>query len=677
MSFKNPWNQTRMQALLKSFYVLLLCWAPCAWADFVEIKESQHTLNIDNFRHIHLAKPLAETAQSEILAALASADHALSPQTQSLPNFGYDSGQIIAQFNFKNSTTQSDWILQLGNPHLKNLRFFRLVEGGLQPLYTTGIDLPMSTRPWWFRDFWLPISIAPGQSASFIIATESGQWLSLVPQLSSASHASKIRSLEWAAQLFGLGGILFVLLYNLFVYFVTRERVYLFYILASVAVNILVLPSCAGMHTYVFPQYPEFAQKLWHASAIGWVAFMALFARDFLFKTDLNHWIAKLLRSSVAPALSLAALPFIFGTNHHVAVAFNVISGLFQIVLFAACWQSAVGKKYPPAFIFMLAWGAPIIAGSIFIGATQGLWPVTNSILYALMISSVWEVILMATALGYRIVVLQKEREAAQLALIEKSKLEGELQAAKVVQEQLLPASYELPGLQISAYFQPAEIAGGDWYGYIHHPEQNLVTFYIGDITGHGITSAVLTGVVCGAVYSAEMRSKQLEHRAPLAEHLQMAAEALDHILLNTAGRTGRMMTMCFLSIDLKTGNACSLNAGHPWPILAKVSEQKSVCEKIPGGGSLLGSGMHKYGIHHFELKHGDTLFLYTDGLVENESVTGDVVNFRKLKSILTKHMPLAEQMLEIESTIRTLWQGSKLTDDVTFLGIRFGEQRV
>jgi serine phosphatase RsbU (regulator of sigma subunit) len=642
-------------------------------ASFTEITEGIETLPLERFRHVHIKHPEPATTQAEISAAIAKID-VVSDQTESkFPNYGYDSGQIIVQFDFQNNSTQSEWILRLGNPHLKNVKLFRQRAGEYLPLYKTGAELPLASRPWWFRDFWLPVFIAPGESASFILAAESSQWLSLVPELSSVAHANKVRSIEWAAQLFGLGGILFVLLYNLFVYFVTRERVYLFYILASVAVNILVLPSCAGMHAYFFPSYPDFAEKLWHASAIGWVAFMALFAREFLFKTDPNHWIARFLKYSVYASLPLSTVPFFFGIDQHVAVAFNIISGLFQIVLFAACWQSAVVRRYPPAFIFMLAWGAPIITGSIFIGATQGLWPVTNSILYALMISSVWEVIVMATALGYRIVVLQKEREVAQTALMEKARLEGELQAAKVVQEQLLPASYELPGLQISTFFQPAEIAGGDWYGYIHHPEQNLVTFYIGDITGHGITSAVLTGVVCGAVYSAEMRSKQLGHRAPMEQHLQLAAEALDNILLSTAGRSGRMMTMCFLSIDLNTGKSCSLNAGHPWPIIAKISDEKTVCEKIPGGGSLLGSGVHNYGIHHFELQRGDTLFLYTDGLVENQSINGDVVNYRKIRSILSKHMPLSEQMQELEGTIKNLWQGTKLADDVTFLGIRYG----
>ena len=280
----------------------------------------------------------------------------------------------------------------------------------------------------------------------------------------------------------------------------------------------------------------------------------------------------------------------------------------------------------------------------------------------------------MATALGYRIVVLQKEQNRVQLQLMEKAKLEGELQAAQAVQEQLLPLSGNLPGLHISTYFQPAETAGGDWYGYIHHEEQNRVTFYIGDITGHGITSAVLTGVVCGAVYAAEKRSKQLGHVTSMQEQLQMAAESLDSILFETAARTGHMMTMCFLSIDLSTGEACSLNAGHTWPIFARRNGGEISCEKLPGGGSLLGSGSQSYGIHSFSLNQGDTILLYTDGLVENESKNGEVLNYRRLRTILSTNGTLAEQMQSLEQTIAKLWTDVKLSDDVTFLGVRFGQ---
>ncbi len=657
--------------LLAAFFVS--CIVTPIHAETVELLNGTENISISKFIFTHEQEQVgAQTSKTDQLSRFLASEKTRKA-SEGLPNFGYDRGVLFAKFEIKNQSSKSEWILRLGNPHLKNVSLYKLENSTPIEVIRTGIDLPLASRPFLFRDFWLPIQLESGKSATFILSAESGQWLSIVPHISSREFAEQLKDREWAIQLFGLGGMLFVLLYNLFVYFVTRERVYLLYILASIAVNLLVFPGCSGLHVYLFPNHPILAQEIWHASAIGWITFTALFARDFLFKADYEHPISRILKYSALCAAPLTALPFLIGPNHEVAVFFNIVSGLFQFILLLACWRSAFVKKYTPAFIFLLAWGFPIVSGAVFLAATQGFFPVTDVILYTLTASSVWEVIVMATALGYRIVVLQKEQNRVQLQLMEKAKLEGELQAAQAVQEQLLPLSGNLPGIHISTYFQPAETAGGDWYGYIHHEEQNRVTFYIGDITGHGITSAVLTGVVCGAVYAAEKRSKQLGHVTNMQEQLQMAAESLDSILFETAARTGHMMTMCFLSIDLSTGEACSLNAGHTWPIFARRNGDAISCEKLPGGGSLLGSGSQSYGIHSFSLNQGDTILLYTDGLVENESKNGEVLNYRRLRTILSTNGTLAEQMQSLEQTIAKLWAGVKLSDDVTFLGVRFG----
>lgn len=643
-------------------------WAQAATTPEIALDSNSTDLPIKNFSYAILP---ADQKIKELDLQIAKQLNYISGKDR-LPNAGYSRNQLVARFEIRNQDAQSNWILRLGNPHLKNLKLYELRDGQIQELARTGIDEPFISRPIAFRDFWLPLEIQPQNTQTFYVLTESAQWLGLIPHLTSPEAAQDIQNREWGLQLLGLGGILGILLYNIFIFFVTRERVYLFYVLASVAINLLVIPGCSGLLAYVFPTTPIFVQNIWYAAAIGWIALTALFARDFLLKNQDHSVDRNILKWAAWLTAPLAVLPFVFGPNYYIALFFNILSGLFQFFVFTIAWRAAFVKKYTPAFIFLSAWGVPIVVAVMFVVATQGFFPVSDGILYALTAASVWEVVCMATALGYRIVVLQKEKDATQAELMQKAKLEGELQAARVVQEQLLPPPRSVPGLEFSAFFEPAETAGGDWYGYIYQEEHQRITFYIGDITGHGITSAVLTGVVCGAVYSAETRSQQLAHIAPPAEQLQLAAESLDAILMNTAGRSGRLMTMCFLSIDLKTGNACVLNAGHTWPILARREGDGIRCEKIPGGGSLLGSGKCTYGRHEFILNEGDTLLMYTDGLIENESAQGEVLNFRRIKSLMSKPAPLDDQMLELENAARRLWSGQKLADDVTFLGIRF-----
>ncbi|MBM3382424.1 MAG: membrane protein [Betaproteobacteria bacterium] len=274
---------------------------------------------------------------------------------------------------------------------------------------------------------------------------------------------TRYKNREWALQLLGFGGIVFILLYNFFIFFVTRERVYLYYVLASIAINIVVIPGCAGLLSYIFPYTPLLAQDLWYAAAAGWIGLTALFARGFLLKNTDADVEKKILTYSAYISAVLAFLPFFVGSNFYIALVFNVLSGLFQFVIFTLAWRSAVLRRYASAYIFLAAWGVPIIIAMIFVGATQGFYPVSDKILYAMIFSSVWEVVCMATALGYRIVILQKEKERTQVQLMEKAKLEGELEAARVVQEQLLPLLQAIPGIEYRAFFQPADTAGGDW----------------------------------------------------------------------------------------------------------------------------------------------------------------------------------------------------------------------
>ncbi len=650
------------------FVFMICCLASISVYADVELNDQQSDTRIESFSFALLqGDQKVAKLTPEFLRNLP-----FRTSNSALPNFGYSAGQIIARIKVSNQSREGKWILRLGNPHLNNIILYEQNDDQIVEIIKTGAAAPYISRPIRFRDFWLPILIAPGTEKIFYLLTESGQWLSLNPSLTTPEVASDIKYREWIFQLLGIGGIVFILLYNLFIYFVTRDRVYLYYVLASISVNILAIPGSAGLLVYIFPNSPGLLQHVWFASAIGWIAVTSLFAQSFLLRNTSASFEKRILRYSVWTSCILVPLPLVFGPIHEVAVLFNYISGVFQFIILTIAWRSAFVRRYTPATIFLCAWGVPILAAIVFFAGTHGIFPLTSGVLHALTLSSVWEVVCMATALGYRIVDLQKEKEKSQAQLLEKAILEGELEAARAVQEQLLPLPQRIEGLELSAYFQPADVAGGDWYGYIHQRDQSRVTFYIGDITGHGITSAVLTGVVCGAVYSAEMRSNQLQHAPPPLQQLQLAAEALDNTLLQTAGRTGRLMSMCFLTIDLKTGDACALNAGHTWPILVRMNNGSARCEKIPGGGSLLGSGTQKFGVHEFKLQIGDTLLLYTDGLVENESATGETLNFRKLRVLLSQPLPLTQQMENLEQTIKQLWDGQKLSDDVTYLGIRF-----
>ena len=79
------------------------------------------------------------------------------------------------------------------------------------------------------------------------------------------------------------------------------------------------------------------------------------------------------------------------------------------------------------------------------------------------------------------------------------ARMEAELQTARAVQHSLLPEKLpELPNLELAGYYQSASETGGDWYG-VNDAFENALYIMIGDVTGHGTPSALVTASVCAA----------------------------------------------------------------------------------------------------------------------------------------------------------------------------------
>ena len=195
------------------------------------------------------------------------------------------------------------------------------------------------------------------------------------------------------------------------------------------------------------------------------------------------------------------------------------------------------------------------------------------------------------------------ELKAAQAQLIEKEKLEHELSMAHAIQERILPKEIPaLSGWKISAYWQPARAVGGDYYDFIDFPDGKL-GLIIGDVTGKGVpaalvmatTRSVIHAVVCQALPPGELLATVNNFLYP-----DMPAN---------------MFVTCFYAVlDPSSGLLTYANAGHNLP-----------CQRTDRGiVELRATGMPlglmpdmKYEEKEAVVSQGDTVLLYSDGLVE------------------------------------------------------------
>ena len=188
----------------------------------------------------------------------------------------------------------------------------------------------------------------------------------------------------------------------------------------------------------------------------------------------------------------------------------------------------------------------------------------------------------------------------------ERHEFEREHRIADTLQRSLLPSSFpEVDGILIAARYLPAErglAAGGDWYDLIALGG-GRVALVIGDVAGHGLDAASLMGQLRTAV-----RAYALEGHPPSA-----VAQRTDALMHEVA--EDEMATLLFVALDVEARSATIVSAGHPPPIAIG-----------PGGSRLLavelapplGFGSHTM-FHEStaSLETGDTLLLYTDGLID------------------------------------------------------------
>jgi sigma-B regulation protein RsbU (phosphoserine phosphatase) len=203
---------------------------------------------------------------------------------------------------------------------------------------------------------------------------------------------------------------------------------------------------------------------------------------------------------------------------------------------------------------------------------------------------------------------------------LQKWKLAGIIEEARIIQESLLPSSSpEFPGYEVYGYSRPAEIVGGDLYDYLPRPER-LLGVAIADASGHGLPAALLArDVITGLRMGMSEKSK-----------VTRTVERLNRVIHRAA------LSSKFISLfygEFGPGGALTYcNAGHNPPLL----QRGTTLRPLERGGLILGPNpAAHYAQGRARLDTGDAVVLYTDGLVELTNPQGKQYGLARLKRLL------------------------------------------
>lgn len=238
--------------------------------------------------------------------------------------------------------------------------------------------------------------------------------------------------------------------------------------------------------------------------------------------------------------------------------------------------------------------------------------------------------------------------------LLEES-LGATLREAAEIQRSLLPLDPPaFPGFDIAARSVPAEGVGGDWYDFLSLGEGSL-GIAIGDASGHGLPAALMArDVVIGLRMGIEKELKA-----------GFALTKLNRVIHASA------LSSCFASLlygELEeNGSFFYYNAGHDAPLLVT----DGTCQLLRSGGPVLGPLPEAHFRRQFaHLDRGSLLALYSDGLIERRSRSGELFGLERLREALIewRALPASELVERIFESVDRFGRNGGGRDDETLV---------
>ncbi|WIG98067.1 SpoIIE family protein phosphatase [Myxococcus sp. SDU36] len=248
-----------------------------------------------------------------------------------------------------------------------------------------------------------------------------------------------------------------------------------------------------------------------------------------------------------------------------------------------------------------------------------------------------------------------------------KAQLEREVSLARTVQETLLPGreGVQVGPLRIAGLAVTADACGGDWWFRAALDDRRIV-IGIGDVTGHGLsTSLVATSATSGFASAMTLRE-------PSQVNAQMLITALNVTLANV-GRGEHQMSSALAVIDVSNGYIDYAAGAHPSPLV--FNKRSGQIASLPARGPLLGASVDsQFTSRQAQLRPGDVVVWYTDGLTEARDGAGKLYGTQRLAAAVQAHAHLSAEALRdaVLADARAFSAGQPQRDDITVVVAEF-----
>ncbi len=239
-------------------------------------------------------------------------------------------------------------------------------------------------------------------------------------------------------------------------------------------------------------------------------------------------------------------------------------------------------------------------------------------------------------------------------------RMQEEMRLAREIQQKLLPASApEIEGYDLAGITIPAKEVAGDYYDFIPLNSHRLA-FCLGDVSGKGMPAALLMSNL-----QASIRSQELENTPA------RACVRRSNILICKNTPPEKFATFFYGHLDTSSHQLTYCNAGHDSPFLFSGNDEP---QRLAATGIVLGfSAPWDYEDATCEIKPGDVLLIYSDGITEAFNKDEEEFGEDRLAKVVNSHLEESAQEIahKIIEAVKQHTRGVPQMDDITLVIVK------
>ncbi|HET9799669.1 MAG TPA: SpoIIE family protein phosphatase [Gemmatimonadaceae bacterium] len=246
--------------------------------------------------------------------------------------------------------------------------------------------------------------------------------------------------------------------------------------------------------------------------------------------------------------------------------------------------------------------------------------------------------------------------------------LERELEIGREIQRGFLPdALPDAHGWELRAHFRPARQVAGDFYDAFELPE-GRVALVLADVCGKGVGAALFMALFRSLLRA--LAEPEFAAASSVADGVLATVRGTNDYIARTHGRANMFATAFFGVLDPARGTLDYVNAGHELPVVLDAGSR--VRARLAPTGPALGlmPGL-SFAAATETLSPGETLFAFTDGVVDARTVGEDAYGEERLMAMLEQGGDASALLARVDAALDAHTAGAPAFDDVAMLAAR------